>query len=101
MTEPLAVVFTKDARSLVADIRIWWEGNRPLAPELFARELERAVERLAVAPTLGTANIDPRLRNVRRLLLPRARYHLYYRVEGGTLVVLAIWHAKRGTEPAL
>jgi plasmid stabilization system protein ParE len=31
----------------------------------------------------------------------RTRYHVYYRVTGETLEVLAIWHRARGEGPTL
>lgn len=101
MNESLKVVFTDDARLHVAGIKAWWAANRKTAPDLFAHELERALGELAEAPTLGSTSEDPRLRDVRRLLLPRTRYHVYYRVAGDTMAVLAVWHAQRGSGPRL
>jgi transposase len=40
-------------------------------------------------------------RRFRRVLLPRARYHVYYVPRGGVVLVLAVWHAKRGSGPPL
>jgi len=49
-----------------------------------------------------TAGSSRRLRRVRRVLLPRIQYHLYYQVDARTrrLVVIAFW-AQRGTFPQL
>jgi len=38
---------------------------------------------------------------IRRLILPRTRYHVYYRVAGQVLEILAVWHAVRGSGPGL
>jgi plasmid stabilization system protein ParE len=40
---------------------------------------------------------------VRRLLLSRTGYHLYYQVnaEAGRVEVLALWHSRRGREPSI
>jgi hypothetical protein len=34
-------------------------------------------------------------------VLKRTSYHVYYRVRGQVLQVLAVWHAKRATGPGL
>jgi plasmid stabilization system protein ParE len=38
---------------------------------------------------------------VRRLVLYKIRYYLYYRLSGDTVDVLALWHTSRGEGPAL
>jgi hypothetical protein len=36
---------------------------------------------------------------MRRVILPRIRYYLYYRVAGDALEVMAFWHVSRGRQP--
>ena len=100
-TEALRVIFTHAARAQLAAIKAWWAANRHGAPDLFADELARALAELVMLPDLGTASTDPRLPGVRRLLLARTQYLLYYRVADESLVVLAVWHTKRGNRPPL
>jgi hypothetical protein len=38
---------------------------------------------------------------VRRFLLPRSRYHLYYSIDGELVKVRAVWHTARGKGPSL
>jgi hypothetical protein len=38
---------------------------------------------------------------VRRLLLSRIGYWLYYREDAGGIDVLAFWHVKRGSGPTV
>lgn len=96
MTKPtLCVVFTKKASEHVRKIKMWWEANRRAAPDLFADELDGTLAAVASTPTLGIPAPDTRLSGIRRTLLPRARYHVYFRVKDGALEVLAVWHAKR------
>jgi hypothetical protein len=47
--------------------------------------------------------MNERLSGVRRLLLPRVGYFLFYRVapRKQALQVLAFWHASRGSGPKL
>ena len=56
---------------------------------------------IAGAPFAGTA-VRTRQGNVRRVLLARVRYYVYYRVtSAGEVEVLALWHASRGRAPHL
>jgi len=76
-------------------IERWWRTNRRAAPELFREDLEQAIVLLESTPTAGSPASDATLVGVRRVLLRRCRYHLYYRLEGEAVQVLAIWHAMR------
>ena len=68
-----------------------------------SEELARALEIVALQPAIGAKTSSRRLRRVRGVLLPRIQYHLYYQVDARTrrLVVIAFWHAQRGTFPQL
>ena len=63
--------------------------------------LERGLELIALLPSVGEAVPHPRLSGVRRLLLGRVRYYLYYHhvAESDTVDVLALWHSGRGAGP--
>jgi len=81
----------------------WWAANRPSAPDLLEREWLRALEFVSTAPS-GCAGLglrSPKLRNVRRVPLPKTRYLLYYRVMETEVRVLRLWHASRGVLPKL
>jgi plasmid stabilization system protein ParE len=91
------------AMSQIEDVTAWWKLNRPAAATLVADELEAAVERLTFAPSSGAIYDRGGFGSVRRLLLPRIRYHAYYDVEEGarTVRIVAFWHAARGHGPRL
>jgi hypothetical protein len=75
-----------------------WEANRTKAPNLLVDEVGRALDLLATSPTLGMlAPGIPRRRGIRRMLLPRVGYHLYFSIEreAHRVVVLSFWHAHR------
>jgi plasmid stabilization system protein ParE len=77
--------------------------NRPAASTQVETELELAFRMLARTPRVGaTARPDPG-REIRRLLLPRIRYHVFYSVIDSrkTVEILALWHTSRGSEPPL
>lgn len=81
----------------------WWRKYRPSAPDLFARELTEALRLLAKAPEMGVPYEPKAGLGVRRLLLQRTKYHLYYAHDRGhdILGVLAIWSSRRGRAPSL
>jgi len=91
------------AEAQIRDAANWWIENRPKAPEAFAEDLERVFEIISSLPGTGEPVFHSRVKGLRRLLMGRVRYHLYYNVdqEGETVEVLALWHTSRGTTPTL
>jgi plasmid stabilization system protein ParE len=82
-------------------VKTWWLQNRPQAPHLFEEELSATLMRIQMIPKVGTiypAYLDV---EVRRVLMPKTQYHLYYALESDELVVLSIWGARRGRTPRL
>ena len=96
MTTLAVVVTPRAARQMRAALE-WWRENRLAAPELLDQELRGVLAVIAAAPTLGAPARDAHLVGVRRILLRRTRYHVYYRVDvaAGRLEILALWHARR------
>jgi plasmid stabilization system protein ParE len=89
-------------RRAAADIEradAWWRENRLAAPWAIRVDLRSALDLLAVQPGIGQKVENARVAGTRRLHLDRVRYHLYYRVAEGELVVLAFWHSNRGAQP--
>jgi plasmid stabilization system protein ParE len=87
----------------VRKIGAWWRKNRPSAPALFADELEQALERLAFAPEIGPLYLPKAAQGVRRLLLPKTQYYVYYAIDRdlGLIGVIAVWSCRRGSAPRL
>jgi plasmid stabilization system protein ParE len=81
----------------------WWRANREAAPFALVEDLERAFELVAAQPGIGSRARNARKEGIRRLLLSRTGYHLYYQVnaEAGRIEILALWHSRRGREPAI
>ena len=65
----------------------WWQRERVSAPDLFVEEFGAALERLAMAPSAGPVYVGGHRRDLRRLLLPRTRYHVYYLAEEDRVAV--------------
>lgn len=79
----------------------WWAENRPAAPGAVGTDFGEAVALLAEQPSIGAKYLGARTPGVRRLFLGRVGYFIYYKAEGGTLHVLALWHASREHQPVL
>jgi plasmid stabilization system protein ParE len=67
----------------------------------FSRELEVAFALIGSAPNVGHPYRRSPVAGTRRVLLVRSRYHVYYVPLDDELVVLAVWHASRGSGPPL
>lgn len=70
---------------------------------MFADDLESAFALIEEFPHAGEALAHRRIPQLRRILLSRTQYHLYYNalIEDGIVEVLALWHTSRGTKPRL
>ena len=96
----MKVEFSDQAEDQVGRIDAWWRANRRAAQDLFTDELEAAVVALSETPTLGVG-YQGASEPVRRVLLPRTHYHLYFTQEADRLLVVAVWSAFRGSGPKL
>jgi plasmid stabilization system protein ParE len=94
------VELSEEADEQVREIDAWWREHRRAAPDLFTDELDRALLALGEMPTLGVI-YQAGTRSVRRLLLRRTHYHLYFVQESERVYVLAVWNAFRGRTPRL
>jgi plasmid stabilization system protein ParE len=98
---PLPVVVNRSADAAIREASLWWVQNRPSAPSAFAEDLERALALISVQPEIGARALNTPLPGVRRVLMARIRYHLYYRLSpsGAQIEILALWHTSRGAGP--
>jgi plasmid stabilization system protein ParE len=94
---------SRRARRQIEKIHAWWTDNRPAARSLFLDELGRAEHLLRENPELGSVYTTHRTSTVRRVLLARTEYHLYYRyiARREAITVLAVWGATRRRGPRL
>jgi len=100
----LSVRFTRRAAGHVDEAGRWWHANRTKAPGALREELVRALQLITTQPTAGASARNVRLAGVRRILLRRVNYHLYYRLvesPSRSIQVVALWHAARGDAPEL
>ena len=97
----LRVKVSARAASQILKAAEWWAENRPAAPGAVRIDIGEALVLLARQPGFGTAYEGARTKGVRRLLIGRIRYFIYYRVTPEALELLAVWHVSRGKQPAL
>ena len=99
----LSLIVWKQAAKQIEEANEWWRDQREGSPDALAEDLARAFDLVSRQPGIGAPARSTRLRDVRRLLLPRAGYFLYYRaaLSRDEIHVLALWHARRGTDPGL
>ncbi|MCZ6794349.1 MAG: type II toxin-antitoxin system RelE/ParE family toxin [Planctomycetota bacterium] len=97
------VWYTHWAEGHILEISAWWHENRTASLDLFRRELEGAIDLLEQSPDVGRRYPDAGIPGLRRLLLPRTRYHVYYvhQEAAQKVVILAAWSAVRGRGPDL
>jgi plasmid stabilization system protein ParE len=95
------VELSPEALEQAQTIRAWWIENRQAAPDLFVDELGAAIRKLGAVPRGGARYEASPIREMRRVLMPRTRYHIYYTVDDSSRLVRvhAIWHTSRGQGP--
>jgi hypothetical protein len=98
------VRFTPEALLAVREKRAWWLQHRDKAPELFVQELATLVSKLRDGTDTDRQQFAARGgRVIWRLLMPKTRNHVYYRIDeaGGHVDVLLVWNAVAGSKPEL
>jgi len=83
--------FSSRALRETGEAQEWYELQNPGLGEEFIAAMELQLKRLAQAPLLYT-EVTP---GVRRALLPRFPYGLFYAVRGNLVHVLAVLHDTR------
>jgi plasmid stabilization system protein ParE len=102
VTEPqFLVVITSRAAKHIEEADRWWRANRPAAADAILEELERALRLIASQPGAGIRARQASVAGVRRILLLKVGYFLYYRLapRRREIRVLALWHVQRGISP--
>ncbi len=97
----LRVRVSARAESQIRKAAEWWAENRPAAPGAVRTDIGDALTLLSQQPGIGAGYQSARASGVRRLLVGRIRYFIYYRVTEHSLDVLAVWHVSRGKQPSL
>lgn len=92
---------TRRAAREIERIVQWWAANRPAAPGAVRKELQNVLDLLLRQPDIGTKVEEASSPEVRRFLVERISYWVYYRTRRKRLEVLSVWHTSRGRGPAV
>ncbi len=97
------VVLVEEAQRQLQAIDRWWLEHRQAAPDLFLDELDQAIDLLSDLPDIGSPFRRTDLPGIRRLLLRRSKYWIYYFHDSRRSIVfiLALWSTFRGSDPSL
>ena len=85
------VVFRRMAKRDFADAISWYEGRREGLGQEFSLAVEQRLERIAASPH----QFAPIRGKIRRAVLRRFPYSIFFLAEDRRIVVLAVFHAKR------
>ena len=97
----LRYVIKARARREIERAAAWWSENRPSAPGAIRMDVESVLFIVVRHPGLGQKVETGRPDQVRRYLMGKSQYWLYFRVRGDVLEVLSIWATSRGVGPKL
>ena len=97
------IVTTSVADCDAFNARDWWRDTRPAAPTLFEDELTKAFALLVEQPEAGLLSPRPGYPKLRRLLMRRARYLVFYEydADANEVLVRRIWGAVQGRPPRM
>ncbi len=86
-----AVVFRQIAKREFDDAISWYEDRREGLGRAFSVAVEQLLERIAISPNQFACVRG----NVRRAVLQRVPYAIYFVIEDQRILVFAIFHARR------
>jgi len=97
------IVITAAAKGHLREALEWMTANFASGRDVLQGELETALHRLALLPFSGSPFPDVEVPDIRRVLLRRSQYHVYYEVDEvqSMVVVHAVWSTARGSLPDL
>ena len=95
----LTVRIKPRARREISEAAAWWSENRLAATGAVSHDLRDALDLLVEFPGIGTKVENSKSAETRRWLLKRISHHVYYRVRGNLLEVVAFWSADREHAP--
>ena len=92
------VRLTAIAERHVEKKRAWWGKNRDNL-EIFELELEQAVAKISTLPGSGMSYPLANIPDLRRIYLRKIDCHLYYTADDQTVLIQALWGARRRRGP--
>jgi plasmid stabilization system protein ParE len=89
MNRPLLI--TPEAEADLAEAKAWYDGQREGLGEQLLLCVEEALDRIRRMPE-AAAEVYP---GVRRVVIRRFPYGVYYRIDPDQVAVLAVYHSRR------
>jgi plasmid stabilization system protein ParE len=87
----LPVVLRPEARDEFDEAFDWYEAKRPALGVDFAARVQEVFDRISANPQLHAVVF----KDVRKAVVRRFPYSVFYRVEPSQVVVLAVFHGRR------
>ena len=87
----LPLIITPEAEADLAEAKAWYERKREGLGEEFILCVEAGLDHIRRAPAAAT-EVHP---GVRRVVVRRFPYGIFYRVDADQIAVLAVYHNKR------
>lgn len=85
------VLLLAEARLDVLDIFRWYESERKGLGKFFREALRQSIQHMRQAPLASPVVY----KDLRRVLIDRFPYAVFYRVESGAIVVVGVFHGHR------
>jgi plasmid stabilization system protein ParE len=97
----MKLTISPTARLQLAELKAWWDANRPAARVRVEDAFAEAVEVLTEYPRLGP--VYAKARQYRTTPLKGTPYYLVYRIDeaADAILIAAVWSSKRGQGPPL
>ena len=86
-----AFVIRPEAEADLADARRWYEDRREGLGDEFVEHVDAAFQQVQRMPLVPA----PKYQNVRRVLLKRFPYAVFYHVDDDQITVIAVYHTSR------
>lgn len=87
----LPLIITPEAEKDLAEARTWYEERRDGLGDDFILNVEAALKQISRLP-LAATEVHP---SVRRVVVRRFPYGVFYRVDDDQIAVIAVYHSKR------
>jgi plasmid stabilization system protein ParE len=87
----LPITFRRAARSEFDQAHDWYEEQKTGLGDEFREQVERVLDRIAAMPEIHQVVY----KDIRRAVVSRFPYSVFYRVKPDKIVVLAVFHGKR------
>jgi len=85
---------TKKCMDMVKQEARFIKKNSPTQAKIFVKEFRETVDLIETLPGMGSQAKF----GMKKMLLGKFRYYVYYREKEINIEILGIWHTSRGTE---